>query len=150
MVAAGDVEDFHAPGLGVVEEVQRAGRQGGAVGGYPAVPEGVVEEVLALAEQGAPIAVAAEDGVVEVADDRRWPGAGLAFGQGLVQAQLGQVEALVVEGAVFGGRLPPGDGGGQQVGRGGVGFRSVGQCQLEGRGEDEQGGSDCRSWIGHG
>ena len=50
LVAAGHVEDFHASGPGVFEELQGAGVRLGPLAATT-VPDGVVEELLVLAEQ---------------------------------------------------------------------------------------------------
>ena len=87
-----------SPRLGTWRIRGTPGRRGQAraVGCDPTVPDGVVEELLVLAEQEAPVAVAAEQCIVEVADDRRFPRPGLARGQRPVQSIAGNVEALVV------------------------------------------------------
>ncbi|MNE26708.1 hypothetical protein D3C80_1200860 [compost metagenome] len=141
LVAARDVEDLHATGLGILKKLQRPRGQGRAIGGDPAVPHRIIEKLLVLADQKAPVGVAAEDGVVDIADDRRFLVAGFLVGQGLVQTRLGDVETLVVQRAEFRRGLAPCHRIDQQVGAHG-GFGVGGLRMDQGRGQQQQGQGD--------
>ncbi|MCY1434297.1 hypothetical protein D9M71_503540 [compost metagenome] len=149
LLTAGHVEDFHATGLGILQKLEGTWGRRRAIVSHPPIPGRIVKELLALGDQKPPVGIAAEDGVVDIADDRRFLVPRFLIGQCLVQACLGDVETLIVQRAELRGSLAPGHCIDQQVGVHGARLCT---CRLgidHGRGQQQKRQGDRIFEMGH-
>lgn len=108
LVPAGDVEhgDIVLPAEGYEFEGARTG--GPPVFRDPLVPDSIVEEVVAVRDQVAPVFIREQQGIVYVGYYRQRLCEVLTMCQGRFDAEACYVEGLMVESSIFGGCLFPG------------------------------------------
>ena len=115
LIAAGHIKDFHAFFPAVVQKIQRAGSREQAVGGNIFIPHRVIEELFSVSNQVRPIPVMDHNGIIHIRDNRQRFVFFLFLCHSFIHIFLRDIEALIIQRAVFCCSLLPDGSHGQDV-----------------------------------
>ena len=113
LITARDIENLYPLGVCVVQKLQRSGCGNRAIVSNPFVPRAVIKKLFSRVDHVTPVAVAAQNGVIDIADDSQRAIPLLVSLECSIELHPRYIEALIVKRFELGSRLLPGDCGSQ-------------------------------------